>query len=82
MFTEAPGGPPRYTPMTDGPVQYLTISDRDGEVIGYVWANDEDDAADWEGVQLPGHLYQLPGGPSDLSGRQDFERLMRHLKGA
>ncbi|MFE7713272.1 hypothetical protein ACFU6I_47915 [Streptomyces sp. NPDC057486] len=48
LFNEAPGGPPRYSPLTHKPVQYLTVSDRDGQVIGYVWANDEDDAAGWE----------------------------------
>ncbi|MET7857696.1 hypothetical protein ABZS81_10770 [Streptomyces sp. NPDC005318] len=48
LFNEAPGGPPRYSPMTAGPVHYLTIADREGEVIGYAWANDEDDAAGWE----------------------------------
>ncbi|MEU0836853.1 DUF6177 family protein [Streptomyces sp. NPDC005969] len=30
----------------------------------------------------PALYYPLPGNPSDLSGWQDFERLMRHLKGA
>ncbi|MEU6012759.1 DUF6177 family protein [Streptomyces sp. NPDC047515] len=30
----------------------------------------------------PSLYYPLPGDPSDLSGWQDFERLMRHLKGA
>ncbi|WP_043267269.1 DUF6177 family protein [Streptomyces sp. CT34] len=29
----------------------------------------------------PAMYYALPGDPSDLSGWQDFERLMRHLKG-
>ncbi|MDH6224013.1 MULTISPECIES: DUF6177 family protein [Streptomyces] len=29
----------------------------------------------------PALYYPLPGDPSDLSGWQDFERLMRHLKG-
>lgn len=29
----------------------------------------------------PAMYYPLPGDPSDLSGWQDFERLMRHLKG-
>ncbi|MFI1205799.1 DUF6177 family protein [Streptomyces sp. NPDC020883] len=29
----------------------------------------------------PALYYPLPGNPSDLSGWQDFERLMRHLKG-
>ncbi|WP_415950364.1 hypothetical protein [Streptomyces sp. KLOTTS4A1] len=40
-------GPPRYARRTDKPVQYLTIVDAAGAVIGYVWANDEDDAAGW-----------------------------------
>ncbi|WP_093489288.1 MULTISPECIES: DUF6177 family protein [unclassified Streptomyces] len=30
----------------------------------------------------PALYYPLPGDPSDLSGWEDFERLMRHLKGA
>ncbi|MFE6769827.1 DUF6177 family protein [Streptomyces fimicarius] len=30
----------------------------------------------------PALYYPLPGDPSDLTGWQDFERLMRHLKGA
>ncbi|MCX4629017.1 MULTISPECIES: DUF6177 family protein [unclassified Streptomyces] len=30
----------------------------------------------------PAYYYPLPGDPSDLSGWADFERLMRHLKGA
>ncbi|MGW2180071.1 hypothetical protein ACWCXX_18570 [Streptomyces sp. NPDC001732] len=47
MFNAAPGGPPRYGSGSRGPVQYLTVADRAGEVIGYVWANDEDDAAGW-----------------------------------
>ncbi|GAA3193927.1 MULTISPECIES: DUF6177 family protein [Streptomyces] len=29
----------------------------------------------------PAMYYRLPGDPSDLSGWQDFERLVRHLKG-
>ncbi|MEV0415031.1 DUF6177 family protein [Streptomyces sp. NPDC050448] len=30
----------------------------------------------------PAYYYPLPGNPSDLAGWADFERLMRHLKGA
>ncbi|MGW3086133.1 hypothetical protein [Streptomyces sp. NPDC001108] len=40
-------GPPRYNRVAQGPVQYVQIADDDGGVIGYVWANDEDDAAGW-----------------------------------
>ncbi|GAA0933501.1 hypothetical protein GCM10009549_57750 [Streptomyces thermoalcalitolerans] len=42
-------GPPRYQTHTDKPVRYITVADKQsGEVLGYVWANDEDDAAAWE----------------------------------
>lgn len=41
------GGPPRYRRDTQGPVQYLAIADPRDAVIGYVWANDADDAAGW-----------------------------------
>ncbi|MEU0837698.1 hypothetical protein [Streptomyces sp. NPDC005969] len=47
LFNVAPGGPPRYSRQSDKPVQYLTVADRQGQVIGYAWANDEDDAAGW-----------------------------------
>ncbi|MET7792013.1 hypothetical protein ABZS93_36420 [Streptomyces sp900116325] len=47
LFNVAPGGPPRYSHLSQKPFQYLTVTDRDGEVIGYAWANDEDDAAGW-----------------------------------
>jgi len=46
-FDVEPGGPPRYNSTTDKPVQYLEVADAEGQVIGYVWANDEDDAAGW-----------------------------------
>ncbi|MFF7581310.1 hypothetical protein ACFZBE_41435 [Streptomyces sp. NPDC008061] len=47
LFNAAPGGPPRYSHLSQKPVHHLTVTDRDGAVIGYVWANDEDDAAGW-----------------------------------
>ncbi|GGT08765.1 hypothetical protein [Streptomyces chromofuscus] len=40
-------GPATYSRETDGPVAYLSVADRTGTVIGYVWANDKDDAAGW-----------------------------------
>jgi hypothetical protein len=45
LFNRKPGGPPCYGPTTDKPVQYLAVADRDGEVLGYAWAGDEDAAA-------------------------------------
>ncbi|WP_155058452.1 hypothetical protein [Streptomyces blattellae] len=38
-------GPAKYNRHTDGPVTYLSVADRTGTVIGYVWANDRDGAA-------------------------------------
>ncbi|EST24578.1 hypothetical protein [Streptomyces roseochromogenus] len=40
--------PPRYANTTDKPVQYATVADGNGTVFGYVWVNDEDDAAGWQ----------------------------------
>ncbi|MGW1737114.1 hypothetical protein [Streptomyces sp. NPDC001937] len=45
-------GPPRYNRVARGPVQYVRVASNTGVVIGYVWANDEDDAAGW--VTPPG----------------------------
>lgn len=40
-------GPVTYGITTEGPVVHLSVTDSTGTVIGYVWANDEDDAAGW-----------------------------------
>lgn len=40
-------GPPQYVSRTSKPVQYVTVADSGGTVIGYVWVNDEDEAAGW-----------------------------------
>jgi hypothetical protein len=40
-------GPARYTSKTDKPVVHITLADETGAVIGYLYANDEDDAAGW-----------------------------------
>ncbi|WP_369389177.1 hypothetical protein AB5J72_17480 [Streptomyces sp. CG1] len=41
-------GPARYLTRTDKPVLYFTVVDKEGgAALGYVWANDEDDAAAW-----------------------------------
>jgi hypothetical protein len=41
-------GPARYQTWTDKPVRYFTVADKEGgAALGYVWANDEDDAAAW-----------------------------------
>ncbi|SCF78776.1 DUF6508 domain-containing protein [Streptomyces sp. Ncost-T10-10d] len=38
---------PRYRAETDRPVHHLTVANARGEAMGYLWANDEDDAAGW-----------------------------------
>ncbi|MEU3291417.1 hypothetical protein ABZ722_03535 [Streptomyces longwoodensis] len=45
---EEVAGPARYSRTTDKPVQYVTVANGQGTVLGYVWANDEDDAAGWK----------------------------------
>ncbi|MEU0837699.1 hypothetical protein [Streptomyces sp. NPDC005969] len=45
-------GPPRYNRVAQGPVQYVRVAADSGVLIGYVWANDEDEAAGW--VTPPG----------------------------
>lgn len=47
QFLVEPGGPQRYNRDSSGSVQYVTVANAQGSVIGYVWANDEDDAAGW-----------------------------------
>lgn len=51
---EEVAGPPRYARSTDKPVQYVTVANQQGAVLGYVWANDEDDAAGWKARQAGG----------------------------
>jgi hypothetical protein len=40
-------GPARYTSRTEKPVEHITLTDGSGAVIGYLYANDDDDAAGW-----------------------------------
>ncbi|MFE9764305.1 hypothetical protein ACFYPC_07180 [Streptomyces sp. NPDC005808] len=47
MWFSQVDGPPAYSRRADGPVVYVSIADRTGSTIGYVWANDTDDAAGW-----------------------------------
>jgi hypothetical protein len=41
-------GPPRYTSRTNGPVEHITLATNQGEIMGYIYANDEDTAAGWQ----------------------------------
>ena len=40
-------GPPKYTSRTDKPVDHITLQTTAGEVMGYIYVNDDDDAAGW-----------------------------------
>jgi ADP-ribosylglycohydrolase len=53
-FVIEPGGPPRYARRTGRAVRYLAVADAHEQVIGYVWANDEDDAAGVKVVRSAG----------------------------
>ena len=52
MQFESIAGPPRYNRVAQGPVRYVRVAADNGVVIGYVWANDEGEAAGW--VTPPG----------------------------
>src|SRR5260221_9489434 len=41
------GGPPRYAFRTSGPVRYVAVADNGNDLLGYLWFNDEDEAASW-----------------------------------
>lgn len=41
-------GPLRYTSRTNGPVEYITLATNQSELMGYIYANDEDCAAGWQ----------------------------------
>ncbi|MFF5981697.1 hypothetical protein ACFY78_22895 [Streptomyces olindensis] len=63
MFNLVSPGPPRYQTGTDKPVRYFTVVDKEeGEVLGYVWVCDVDDAAAWEPRQAAGPRAFAEGG--------------------
>lgn len=41
-------GPQRYTSRTNGPVEHIALMTTQGELMGYIYANDEDAAAGWQ----------------------------------
>ncbi|MET8299149.1 ADP-ribosylglycohydrolase family protein, partial [Streptomyces sp. NPDC005180] len=47
QFKILPGGPERYNRRSSGPVQYVSVADAQDTVIGYLWASDDADAANW-----------------------------------
>ena len=56
-------GPPKYTSRTDKAVDHIALADKQGTVIGYIYANDEDDAAGWQGRPSAGFAAQNLAGP-------------------
>jgi hypothetical protein len=41
-------GPPSYKGITDKPVEYIEIANQSDVIVGYLYANDEDDVASWQ----------------------------------
>jgi len=41
-------GPPLYKPKTDKAVEHVTLATTEGETMGYIYINDEDDVAGWQ----------------------------------
>ena len=41
-------GPLRYTSRTNGPVEHIALATVQGELMGYIYACDEDAAAGWQ----------------------------------
>ncbi|MFH8656695.1 hypothetical protein [Streptomyces afghaniensis] len=56
---EEADSPPRYDRTTDKPVRYADVVDRAGTVLGYVWVNDEDDAAGWQYRRAGGDAFNM-----------------------
>ncbi|MFG2559245.1 hypothetical protein [Streptomyces sp. NPDC048496] len=73
LFNAAPGGPPRYNRVAQGSVQYVRVAADNGVVIGYVWANDEGEAAGW--VVPPGL------GAAEINAGAAWLRKLRDAKG-
>ena len=48
------GGPPRYAFRTSGPVHYVAVADNLNDLLGYLWFNDEDEAASWVPIRKRG----------------------------
>ncbi|GAA3600433.1 hypothetical protein [Kribbella ginsengisoli] len=42
------GGPPCYRGVTDKPIEYIAIADVSDRVVGFLYANDDDDAVGWQ----------------------------------
>ncbi|WP_030980916.1 hypothetical protein [Streptomyces sp. NRRL S-1824] len=64
--------PPDYGYRTDGPVRHFAVADGTDTVLGYVWGNDEDDAAAWEP--------RSSAGPRAFNGGFLWEMKLREFK--
>ncbi|MGW1737112.1 hypothetical protein [Streptomyces sp. NPDC001937] len=72
LHFERSDGPPDYAYRTDGPVRYFAVADDTGTVLGYVWGNDQDDAAAWEP--------RPAAGPKAFNGGFLWEMKLREFK--
>ena len=48
-------GPPSYRHATDKPVDYISVSNPVGVVVGFIYANDDDDVVAWLPRRAAGH---------------------------
>ncbi|MEU6119597.1 hypothetical protein ABZ840_34315 [Streptomyces sp. NPDC047117] len=72
LHFERSAGPPDYGYRTDKPVRYFAVADETDTVLGYVWANDEDDAAAWQP--------RPAAGPKAFNGGFLWEMKLREFK--
>lgn len=54
-------GPPLYRNTADGPVHYVVLANDDG-VLGYLWCNDQSDAAGYVARRSGGDVAMNAGG--------------------
>ena len=48
-------GPPSYRGITDKSVGYIAIANQSDVIVGYLYANDDDDVAAWQPRPAAGH---------------------------
>lgn len=66
-------GPPRYASATGGAVEHITLQRADGEVMGFLYFNDEDDAAGW--------VARTGASPEAWNDAAYWVRILRDCKG-
>lgn len=65
-------GPPAYAARTSKPVEHITLKRTAGEVMGYIYFNDDDDAAGW--------VAQAGASPEAWNDAAFWTRILRESK--